>query len=174
MSDDRPVRDERVIARRTLLMKLGLALNVVVVAALSAPFVAYILSPLIRKTRYLQWVSLGQLENFPEGETRLATFTNPFKRPWDGVTLQTACWVRRMQGTAFEVFAINCAHLGCPVRWFAQSGLFMCPCHGGVYYADGSVAAGPPPRGLFKYPNKLQEGELLILAGQLPTLSTKP
>ena len=53
--------------------------------------------------------------------------------------------------TKFQVFAINCAHLGCPVRWFPQSGLFMCPCHGGAYYADGSRASGPPERGLFEY-----------------------
>ena len=174
MSDEIPLRDEKVVSRRTLLMKLGIAFNVLIAAALTAPFVAYILSPLLRTTRYLQWVSLGHVDTFPQGQTRLATFTNPFKRPWDGVTVQTACWVRRTQGSAFQVFAINCAHLGCPVRWFPQSGLFMCPCHGGVYYADGSVAAGPPPRGLFEYPSKLQDGELMIFAGQLPTLSTKP
>ena len=49
----------------------------------------------------------------------------------------------------FLVFAINCAHLGCPVSWFQESGLFMCPCHGGVYYANGERASGPPPRGLY-------------------------
>ena len=26
--------------------------------------------------------------------------------------------------------------------------LFFCPCHGGAYYADGNVAAGPPQRAL--------------------------
>ena len=73
----------------------------------------------------------------------------------------------------FQVFAINCAHLGCPVRWFPQSNLFMCPCHGGVYYQDGSRAAGPPDRGMFEYQWKLVNGELQINAGQLPTLSTQ-
>jgi Rieske Fe-S protein len=49
----------------------------------------------------------------------------------------------------FLVLAVNCAHLGCPVEWFAESGLFMCPCHGGAYYANGEHASGPPPRGLY-------------------------
>jgi menaquinol-cytochrome c reductase iron-sulfur subunit len=49
----------------------------------------------------------------------------------------------------FLVLAVNCAHLGCPVGWFPESGLFMCPCHGGVYYANGERASGPPPRGLY-------------------------
>jgi Rieske Fe-S protein len=64
---------------------------------------------------------------------------------------------------------VNCAHLGCPVRWFPQSGLFMCPCHGGAYYQDGSRASGPPERGLFEYEYKLENGSVLIKAGQLPT-----
>jgi menaquinol-cytochrome c reductase iron-sulfur subunit len=72
-------------------------------------------------------------------------------------------------GEKFQVFAINCAHLGCPVRWFPQSGLFMCPCHGGAYYADGTRASGPPERGLFEYPYKVDHGNLLIDAGQMPT-----
>jgi Rieske Fe-S protein len=71
----------------------------------------------------------------------------------------------------FQVFAINCAHLGCPVRWFPQSALFMCPCHGGVYYADGERASGPPERGLFQYDYKVVDGELHINAGLMPTLA---
>src|ERR1700689_5431139 len=59
--------------------------------------------------------------------------------------------------------------LGCPVRWFPQSGLFMCPCHGGAYYSDGSRASGPPERGLFEYRYTLKQGNLLVHAGQMPT-----
>ena len=74
---------------------------------------------------------------------------------------------------SFQVFAINCAHLGCPVRWFAQSKLFMCPCHGGAYYADGSRASGPPERGLFEYDHKIANGALMISAGECPRSPTK-
>ena len=64
---------------------------------------------------------------------------------------------------------MNCTHLGCPVRWFPQSSLFLCPCHGGAYYADGARASGPPERGLFEYPYKTERGELLIQPGEMPT-----
>ena len=122
-----------------------------------------------RANAYLAWVPLGSVNEFPEGETRLATFRNPNVMPADGKTVDTACWVRRVEGEQFQVFAINCAHLGCPVRWFPQSGLFMCPCHGGAYYRDGSRASGPPERGLFEYPYKVQNGRITIEAGELPT-----
>ena len=49
----------------------------------------------------------------------------------------------------------------------------MCPCHGGVYYADGSRASGPPERGLFEYHYKVENGKLQIDAGQMPTLSNE-
>ena len=89
--------------------------------------------------------------DFKPGETKLVTFRNPFSDPWDGDTANVPAYVRCSEPGNYTVFAINCAHLGCPVRWFSESQLFMCPCHGGVYYADGSRASGPPERGLFTY-----------------------
>jgi nitrite reductase/ring-hydroxylating ferredoxin subunit len=162
------------MSRRDLFAKIGLVLNGLAIGVLATPVVAYLLSPILRGERgqYKRWVSLGALDEFPEGQTRLATYQNPISTSTDGDTDHIPCWVRRVQGERFQVFAINCAHLGCPVRWFSQSGLFMCPCHGGVYYEDGSHASGPPPRGLFEYEYRVQNGRLLIEAGQLPTLST--
>ena len=162
------------LSRREWLTKIGLLLNGVAVTLLAMPIIGYLVSPLIGadKGEYKRWITLGNLSEFPENQTRLAKFENPITSFADGETDHIPCWVRRMQGENFQVFAVNCAHLGCPVRWFPQSGLFMCPCHGGVYYEDGSRASGPPPRGLFEYPFKVENGKLMIEAGQLPTLST--
>jgi Rieske Fe-S protein len=159
------------ISRRGLFAKLGVLLNGVVAAALAVPIGRFLLSSITRgrDDGYLNWVSLGPASHFPEGETRLATFRNPLVMPTDGKTVDTACWVRHVGGDEFQVFAVNCAHLGCPVRWFPQSGLFMCPCHGGAYYRDGSRASGPPERGLFEYPNKVENGLIRIQAGELAT-----
>ncbi|MGA9567262.1 MAG: Rieske (2Fe-2S) protein [Candidatus Korobacteraceae bacterium] len=162
------------LSRRALFTKIGLLLNGLAVTVLALPIIGYLVSPILGADRgqYKRWITLGDLDEFPEGQTRLAKFTNPITSFADGDTDHIPCWVRRVQGEKFQVFAVNCAHLGCPVRWFPQSGLFMCPCHGGVYYQDGSRASGPPPRGLFEYPYKVENGKLLIETGQLPTLST--
>jgi Rieske Fe-S protein len=161
------------VSRRWLLLKAGIALNGLVGLALAVPIVRYLLAPVHKDSDYKSWVSLGELGTFPVGETRLASYSNPFKRPWDGETDNVACYVRREGASQFTVFAINCAHLGCPVRWFPQSQLFMCPCHGGVYYADGSRASGPPERGLFTYDYKIVGGQLQINAGQMPSLANQ-
>jgi menaquinol-cytochrome c reductase iron-sulfur subunit len=159
------------VSRRGFLMKLGIVFNGFAAMVLAVPIVRFLSSSVTRgrANAYLSWVPLGSIDKFPEGETRLATFQNPYVMPTDGKTVDTACWVRRIAGDKFQVFAINCAHLGCPVRWFQQSGLFMCPCHGGAYYRDGSRASGPPERGLFEYPYEVKNGVLTIQAGELPT-----
>ena len=164
MNQDQP-------SRRGVLLKLGVFVNAAAGAILAVPIVRYLLSPVLgeRKKGSAPWLALGLLDQFPAGQTRLATYRNPVANATDGETANIPCWVRNVDGVKFQVFAINCAHLGCPVRWFPQSGLFMCPCHGGVYYSDGSRASGPPERGLFEYAYKVEEGKLLIQAGALPT-----
>jgi len=157
-------------SRRGFLLTLGVGLCAVAAALFAVPVLGFLLAP-VRRIAQQAWIALGPLSAFPEGETRLATYKNPFTRPWDGETAKVPCWVRRLEGGGFQVFAVNCAHLGCPVRWFPESRLFMCPCHGGVYYADGSRASGPPPRGLYQYEHKVERGELWVRGGELPTLS---
>jgi Rieske Fe-S protein len=163
--------DAFAVSRRWLLLGIGVCFNAVVGAAVAVPVIRYLLSPAKPDDAYKSWVSLGSIDSFPVGETRLAKFQNPVGRAWDGETDRVACWVRRTAASEFQVFAVNCAHLGCPVRWFPQSQLFMCPCHGGAYYADGSRASGPPERGLFTYDTKIVAGNLQINAGQMPTLA---
>ena len=156
-------------SRRGFLFWLGAALNSIAVVLIAVPVIGYIISPW-RSGGWQKWTDLDNVKKYPKGQTRLATYVNPFRTPWDGYTADTACWVKRDQTGAFTVFAINCTHLGCPVRWFPESNLFMCPCHGGVYYADGSHAAGPPPRGLYPYETRIKDGILQVKAGRLPTL----
>lgn len=162
----------RVVSRRWLLLKAGIVLNGLVGIGLAIPIVRYLFAPIRPITDYNSWVTLGHMEEFPSGQTRLVSYVNPWRRPWDGQTDDIPCYVRHIANQQFQVFAINCAHLGCPVRWFPQSELFMCPCHGGVYYANGARASGPPTRGLFTYKHRIVEGKLQIYAGQMPTLAT--
>src|SRR5205823_10968313 len=108
--------------------------NAIAAAMVSVPIIGFVLASL-RKTPPV-WISLGPLSQFPEGSTRMAVFLNPYRRPEDGQTAHIPAWVRRLGQNEFKVFAVNCTHLGCPVRWFEESQLFLCPCHGGAFYAD--------------------------------------
>jgi Rieske Fe-S protein len=156
------------VSRRTLLSWLTYATGAVASALVAIPFVGYLFGAL--RTQKVAWIPLGAPSDFPLDETRLATFENPLGQPWDGMADRMGVYVRRTSADQFLVFAMNCAHLGCPVTWFPQSGLFMCPCHGGVYYENGELASGPPPRGLFHCVWRIRGGNLEIQAPHLPTL----
>jgi len=169
VSESRP-EDSSAVSRRSFLFKVGIALNGIAMVVLSIPVIGYVLSS-FRRRSYRTWIPLGKIDKFPENQTRLAQYRNPYTRPWDGATGDLPCWVRRIEGEKFQVFAVNCTHLGCPVRWFQESRLFMCPCHGGAYYENGSHASGPPPRGLFEYEYKVENGQLWVRGGRLPTLA---
>ncbi len=155
--------------RRNVLGWLSVALGALATAAAGAPILGYLLSPILRTARN-EWITLKPIDDFPAGQTRLVDFTDPLHRPWDGESRFVACYVRRSADGEFQVFSANCTHLGCPVSWFPQSGLFLCPCHGGVYYSNGERASGPPPRGLYVYESRVSDGKLEIRAGRLPTL----
>jgi Rieske Fe-S protein len=163
---------EHLPRRRNFFRWIACSLGGLASAVVGLPLVGYLLGSR-RPAEY--WVGLGRVEEFETGETRLVTFDNPIRQPWDGITARTGVYVRRQaeddegQDT-FLILAVNCAHLGCPVEWFPQSGLFMCPCHGGVYHANGDRASGPPPRSLYSCVWRERNGELEVRAPHYPTL----
>jgi len=111
---------------------------------------------------------VGSVDSFEIGRTVLVSFADAGSEPWAGVTAKTGAWLRRLGEREFVAFAINCTHLGCPVRWEAGPKLFMCPCHGGVYHQDGTVAAGPPPLPLRRYGVRVRDGQVEVETGPLP------
>jgi menaquinol-cytochrome c reductase iron-sulfur subunit len=142
---------EALLNRRRFLSRVSLALSGLAGAVVSVPILAYLLSPLIEQEPS-DWRDVGLVENFRVGETVEVAYDDPSPLPWAGQTARTAVWLRRGSEIDFTAFSVNCTHLGCPVNWRPDAELFLCPCHGGVYYADGSVAGGPPPKPLTKVP----------------------
>ena len=134
---------------------------------IAVPAVGFVVGPLLRRSPEI-WRAVGKVDHFKVGETTNVTLVDASPLPWAGITSNSAAWLRRTGDTEFVAFAVNCAHLGCPVRWMPGANLFMCPCHGGVYYEDGSVAAGPPPHGLWRYPARVQGDDVQIRADPVP------
>jgi menaquinol-cytochrome c reductase iron-sulfur subunit len=150
------------LTRRRFLSRISLGLSALASVIVGIPIVAYLLSPLINPAKQT-WRTLGPLNKFNVGETVEVDYDEPSPLPWAGQTARTAVWLRRTGETSFTAFSVNCTHLGCPVNWRQEANLFLCPCHGGVYYADGTVAGGPPPAPLTRYEARIQDGEVQIL-----------
>lgn len=155
-------------SRRRFLTNVTFGLSGLIGAALGVPLIGYIFGPLIKQAPN-NWEPVGSVSDFPVGQTKLAKLDDPSSLPWAGQTAVTAVWVRQESPGNFRVFAVNCSHLGCPVNWLPDANIFECPCHGGVYYADGQVAAGPPPAPLFQHQVRVQDGQVQVLTFPIPT-----
>lgn len=162
----RPVTPEE-LSRRRFFEKISIGLGALCTAILGVPLVGFVLAPLFRATP-VKWISVGKVDDFEIGKTVTVAFNDPSPLPWAGITAKGAAWLRRAGENEFIAFSVNCTHLGCPVRWLPDAELFMCPCHGGVYYKDGSVAAGPPPRPLVRYDVRVVNGQVKIKSAPIP------
>ena len=156
-----------VLSRRRFLGRVSLAMSGLIGLVLSVPILAYLLSPLIRRAPQT-WITIGQVDQFQLGRTVQVAYEDPSPLAWAGQTARTSLWLRRTGEASFTAFAVNCTHLACPVNWLQDAGLFLCPCHGGVFYGDGSVAGGPPPRSLPQYDVRVIGGEVQLLTGPVP------
>lgn len=153
--------------RRDFLMLISLGAGGLASIAVIAPVLTYLLAPVFKEVAPV-WTNVGPLEHFKLGDTVEVALEDSSPLAWGGTAQRTAAWLRRETETSFTAYSVDCTHLGCPVRWEKQAELFMCPCHGGVYYKNGDVAAGPPPDPLQQYPVRVQNGVVQVQWRVLP------
>jgi menaquinol-cytochrome c reductase iron-sulfur subunit len=169
--DSPHVNDPKAVARRGFLELLCVGLGALCSLILGIPVVGFIVAPLFRRTP-VQWVPVGDAKQFAVGKTVNVTINDPSSLPWAGISARSAAWLRRVSEEEFIAFSVNCTHLGCPVRWMEGAELFMCPCHGGVFYKDGTVAAGPPQAPLVRYEVRVANGKVEIKSAPVPITTT--
>lgn len=153
--------------RRKFLVKLSLIGGAIPAALVSVPVLSAVFGPLLQRQKQ-EWRKIADLGDIAVGETKLITYVNADPLPWAGVTAKSAAWLRRESEEKLTVFSAHCTHLGCPVRWEEDAQLFLCPCHGGVYYRDGGVAAGPPPKPLAQLDVRINRNDIEIKTAPVP------
>jgi menaquinol-cytochrome c reductase iron-sulfur subunit len=153
--------------RRKFLRRLSLAVGGVGAALAVVPVVGFVVLPIF-KGKPEVWREIHPPAGQQPGQTAKVQFLNADPYPWGGAIEETAAWLRLETDGSYKAFSIDCTHLGCPVDWVDTASLFFCPCHGGVFYKDGSVAAGPPPKPLQTYPVRVQNGKIEIRTSPLP------
>ena len=56
------------------------------------------------------------------------------------------------RGEEIVARSLICTHQGCEVQWQDEEGHYHCPCHDGVFDAQGQPTFGPPRHPLREYP----------------------
>ncbi len=87
-------------------------------------------------------------------------------RPGERIRILEAGRPVEVRRTAEGVVArsLVCTHFGCEVRWNEERQEYLCPCHGGVYDADGRPIAGPPDRPLVELAVEV-DGDSVVVTG---------
>lgn len=138
------------------------ALGAIITAVVGLPAISFLLSPALKTQKTEAWVSLGPLENYPVGEPTLFTFTRTRVNGWEKTVNSFGVYVWRKSEQETITYSNWCTHLSCRVTWHDDVDLYICPCHDGHFDIEGDVVAGPPPRPLDQYENKVEDGVLFI------------
>jgi menaquinol-cytochrome c reductase iron-sulfur subunit len=152
------------------------AVGGVAVAAVALPAVGFAVAPLFEEESE-PWQAVGATSDFSPDTYRSVVITAV---PGIGETGKTTAYIRQGNPeitntpeakdkgyppeTPDEYIAIStrCAHLGCPVRFVASAGNFICPCHGGVYGFVGERIGGPPVRPLDRFQTRVTNGQVEV------------
>ena len=127
------------------------------------PILGVFLSPLLRRPGHPRlWVSTGARAGELGTEPKLVEYSYPHQEGWYAATRTRRVLVLPRDGE-FTVFDTECTHLGCMVSWRADEKQFYCPCHGGIFDAQGHPVAGPVSEPLRRLPARVSaDGELQV------------
>ena len=111
-----------------------------------------------------RWIRVGGAADLLPNEPAPRVLSVPRRDGWYRERAPQTVFVVWDGNKSVRALSATCTHLGCQVRWDAESTKFRCPCHGGVFDKDGNVVDGPPPRGLTRVDARLDEssGHVLV------------
>lgn len=174
--------------RGAFLTAASVGLGAAIGAAVTLPPLGFAVLPsFVGESIQSHDVDLGPLSAFPKGEFVIATY---LEAPEQGEVSRRTAFIRnngltedpdtKQQVPSVTALFSRCVHLGCPVQPNGPideeaastykdvelrpvlAASFGCPCHGGLYDAEGNRTAGPPVRSLDRYEFSIKDGNLWL------------
>ncbi len=152
--------------RREFLARMVGAATGAIAALLGIPAAVFVIGPSQQRTSS-DWVPVGPIEEFPLDRPKLVNATVSKQRGWVVEEQELSVFVSTADGSDFVAMSDKCTHLACRVRYVeeieeADGPGFFCPCHNGIFDADGGIVGGPIPRPLDRLDTKVEEGQLFV------------
>ena len=102
------------------------------------------------------WQAVAKLEDLPGEPTRVKL---EVRAGWE--TAHRPIFLVREED-AVVAYDARCTHLGCTVRF--KEGEFRCPCHGGIFDAEGNPVSGPVSKPLARLETRIVKGMVEVRA----------
>ncbi len=110
-----------------------------------------------------RWIRAGSTGDLKPDEPAPRILSVPRVDGWYRARARETVFVVWDGRDTVRAMSATCTHLGCQVQWDGAAKHFKCPCHGGVYAADGTVVSGPPPRPLAVVDARIDPADASIL-----------
>lgn len=157
--------------RRKLLTWAVRGTGAVVAGVVLTPALLDSLTPVLNAEEDPLWRPVGPLSDFVTGKVRKVIVHSSDSEKPDGSLKELAVFVWRKEDESFVVYSQACTDLGCPVKYDSGSEWFYCPCHGGIFDKEGNRKAGPPPRPLWRFANRVSGASLEIDLRSVPPMA---
>lgn len=107
------------------------------------------------------WLPAADISRLEDGRPTTVTLRVVRRDGMTDVVDRRVVYLLR-QGDAVRALDSTCTHLGCRTAYNAASACIECPCHGGVFNAEGAVIGGPPPAPLKELTTRLDGTRVLV------------
>jgi len=135
---ENPDGSPRLSLSRRRLLTGGFLASLAVAYGLFATRAVQFIFPEYKSTR-LRRIFLAFMSDVPQGSSKSIPMPSG-----DQILLSNTRRINPETGNTFVAFSNSCPHLGCKVHWEAQKERFICPCHQGIFSAEGIAVSGPP------------------------------
>jgi Rieske Fe-S protein len=153
------VENQQSLSRRAFITTSVLAGGAVVLAAI--PIVSTVVLPSLKKGAG-KWVDFGKADKLTPDDFSMLSYEFMVKDGWQDLPQRGFVWAKSDDKAGVKIFSSTCSHLACSVIWNKEKGMFLCPCHSGLFDPNGQPAGGPPKKPLTLLPNKIEEGKLMV------------
>jgi menaquinol-cytochrome c reductase iron-sulfur subunit len=127
------------------------------------PAIGYLISPGVKQQNADKWLTLGPISDLTPGVPTGYPYSRTVKDGWVESSQSGVAYAITHDSQSVRVLSDVCPHLSCRVAWHDQNAHFICPCHDAIFTADGEVVSGPPPRPMYEFPSKVENGQIMIL-----------
>ena len=147
--------------RRRFLARVVNSIHTVIAGTVGVILGGAVLSPIFGKNKE-NWLTAASLTDLPDNKPTPVFIRVAREDGYNQIVERRNVFLVKTGEANVLALDSTCTHLGCRVSWDAESQLFKCPCHGGVYDASGIVKAGPPPAPLARLTTKVEDGQVLV------------
>jgi Rieske Fe-S protein len=155
--------------KRRKFMEIGIySMSAAIAAASGFTLFGFAIGPSFKAKR-AKWVEVEIIGASMDGNSfEKVVLEYETKDGWANKKTRTLVYVKQSKKGNVIAISAGCTHLGCIVTWDENQKVFKCPCHDGLYDAEGAVLSGPPPAPLFRHPAKIEDGRIYLLTNTVP------